>query len=197
MPDKHLLIIFVKNPVLGKVKTRLAQTIGNSKALDIYLQLLEHTSNVTSEISYDKVVYYSDYIDLSDIWPEKFYQKYLQQGSDLGERMQYAFAEAFAHSYTHVIIIGSDCPQLTSTHIYNAFDLLHTHSAVIGPAMDGGYYLLGMNQLIPDLFRDKLWSSDKVFSSTIADFTRLGLSFGQLEMLRDVDTAEDLQILKL
>jgi glycosyltransferase A (GT-A) superfamily protein (DUF2064 family) len=91
-----------------------------------------------------------------------------------------------------VTIIGTDCPGLSSAHLARAFELLTSHDVVVGPAADGGYYLLGMNTLYPDFFRNKTWSTASVLSDTLADAARLGLRVVQLPTLHDVDTAEDL-----
>lgn len=197
MYTRRLLLIFVKNAVLGKVKTRLAQAIGDEKALATYHQLLAHTLAVSKKVSCDRAVFYSDFIETDDMWPNSLFTKYLQLGHDLGERMQQAFTLAFANRYSQVVIIGSDCPQLTTLHINQAFGMLNSYEAVIGPSIDGGYYLLGLTHLLPGLFTNKLWSSASVFTDTIADFKNLKLNFGQLEILRDLDTEEDLKILNL
>jgi hypothetical protein len=138
------------------------------------------------------VVYYSDYIDTEDAWPNSEFSKKLQRGGDLGARMENAFEIAFADGYKRVSIIGTDCIELTTQIFVNAFESLRTKVAVIGPAVDGGYYLLGMNRFIPELFRKKEWSTNSVCKDTINDFTRLAISFHQLAMLRDVDTEADL-----
>ncbi len=190
-----VLLIFVKNPVLGKVKTRLAQTVGEHKALEIYLQLLKHTAHVTSEAACDKAVFYSDFVEENDIWPNEKYQKRLQQGNDLGQRMHEAFSWALGQNYKQVVIIGSDCPQLSTAIIDEAFTYLQTHDAVIGPAVDGGYYLLGMKHLIPELFRNKSWSSSTVLTHTLADLQRLNLSCKQLPTLHDIDEEKDVALL--
>lgn len=197
MDKQNRLIIFVKNPQPGKVKTRLAKTVGNEQALAVYLQLLTYTSIISMEVSVNRAVYYTDYVDTNDMWPEARFEKYLQTGEDLGQRMKSAFATAFADGFEKVVIIGSDCPQLTSAHIRQAFDLLTAYTTAIGPAVDGGYYLLGMNRLVPELFLNKMWSSPQVLQQTIADLERLQLSYSLLETLRDIDTEEDLKILNI
>jgi rSAM/selenodomain-associated transferase 1 len=190
--SRKLLLIFVKNPVLGKVKTRLASTMGDEKALNVYNQLLAHTVEVTKNVKADKAVFYSDYIDSNDIWPDNYYQKCLQQGRDLGQRMLQAFKWAFEQQYQQVVIIGSDCPQLTTSLIHQAFESLLSTQVVIGPAADGGYYLLGMRALIPELFIDKVWSSSEIFAVTVADLHRQQILFTELQILHDVDYEEDL-----
>lgn len=190
---KHsLLIIFYRNPELGKVKTRLAKTIGEEKALAIYLKLSSHTRDSTEELAVTKVIYYSEFADTEDHWPNTSYQKKVQQGNDLGDKMHDAFVNAFADGYKSVCIIGTDCLELTPSIIKNAFKQLKTHDAVIGPALDGGYYLLGMNEFHPEIFKEKSWSTASVCADTILDFKNLKLSFSKLEMLSDIDDENDL-----
>ncbi len=105
---KNLLLIFTRNPELGKVKTRLASTVGDQNALDIYKFLLQHTKKITKDLNVDKAVYYSVKIRENDIWNATVYQKHQQHGDDLGMRMQNAFQHAFNCGYEKVIIIGSD-----------------------------------------------------------------------------------------
>ena len=190
--SKSLLIIFVKNLELGKVKTRLAASVGHEAALAIYYQLLRKTREVTKPIRVDKVVYYSERADPDDLWENEHYQKACQQGPDLGERMKNAFQKSFAEGYESVCIIGSDCMEISSSLIKEAFEKLQNSDAVIGPSQDGGYYLLGMNQFIPQLFENKVWSTDTVFTATLDDLNTLGMSHCELPVLSDVDTAEDL-----
>ena len=190
--SKSLLIIFVKNPELGKVKTRLAASVGDETALAIYYQLLRKTREVTEPIPVDKVVYYSERTDPNDLWENDYYQKACQQGADLGERMKNAFQKSFSEGYERVCIIGSDCMEISSSLIKQAFEKLQNSDAVIGPSQDGGYYLLGMNQFIPQLFENKAWSTDAVFSATLDDLNALSLNHCELPVLSDIDTAEDL-----
>jgi len=185
------LIIFVRNPELGKVKTRLAQTIGPEKALDIYKQLLQHTLDITKNMAVDKYVFYADYISENDIWKNAGYNRLLQEDAGLGEKMNRAFQMLFEKKYNSVIIIGSDCIELTENIISNAFHSLKDHDAVIGPANDGGYYLLGIKKLHEELFLKKKWSTEEVFPATIKNFYTLGLRFHQLPELIDIDTEED------
>lgn len=191
-PPKSLLIIFYRNPILGKVKTRLAATLGKERALEIYQRLTYHTRSITEGLAIDKIVFYSDSIDLMDVWPNATYLKTLQNGADLGQKMNNAFVSAFESGYNAVCIIGTDCYELTSSIIEQAFERLLSADAVIGPALDGGYYLLGMRKIHDRLFRNKQWSSGSVFSDTIQDFNLLGLRYSRLEVLRDVDTEGDL-----
>lgn len=163
---KSALIIFVRNPLPGKVKTRLAQSIGEAAALNIYLKLLHHTHSITDEIVLDKFLFYDEQITRKDIWENDHYKKYLQKGDTLGERMSNAFSFIFLKEYRQVVIIGSDCYELNSKIIQEAFEKLNTHNVVIGPAKDGGYYLLGAHSFYPDLFKDIDWSTTRVLEQT-------------------------------
>jgi rSAM/selenodomain-associated transferase 1 len=189
---KSLLIIFYRNPKIGKVKTRLAATVGNEKALEIFRTLSMHTKKISENLLCDKIVFYTDSIDLMDMWPNATYLKSLQQGNDLGERMNNAFAAGFDSQYNSICIIGTDCYELTEDILKQAFNALESSDAVIGPARDGGYYLLGMNKPYTEVFRNKDWSTETVFKETIRDFDSLGLKYAKLQMLRDIDIEDDL-----
>lgn len=189
---ESLLIIFYRNPEIGKVKTRLAATLGDSTALAIYLYIVAHTKSITENLPVDKAVYYSHHIDTEDNWQNDVYQKHLQTGQDLGQKMANAFSHGFRSGYHSICIIGTDCFELTSGIIQEAFVRLRSNDTVIGPATDGGYYLLGMNAHYPTLFTNKLWSTDSVCNATIQDFKTLGLRYYELPVLTDVDEANDL-----
>jgi rSAM/selenodomain-associated transferase 1 len=186
------LVIFVRNPVLGQVKTRLAKDIGNERALAIYLQLLQHTLEITRDLSFRKFIYYADEVSDYDLWSVPGYTKRKQNGNDLGERMLNSFKELFEQGFTRIVIIGSDCLQLQTEHLQEAVALLESNVAVMGPASDGGYYLLGLTKLYSDLFINKPWSTDQVFAKTIDDFNNQGISFALLEELSDIDDITDL-----
>ncbi len=189
---KQLLILFYRNPELGKVKTRLAKDVGNEKALAIYKSLCQHTLQITQTLSCDKAIYYSHEVDQRDLWLDSIYSKKVQTGSDLGERMSNAFAESFAAGYESICIIGTDCLELTAEILDQSFAELEISDTVIGPARDGGYYLLGMKQFHPDFFQNKTWSTDNVYSETIRDFENKALSYSILPLLRDIDEIKDL-----
>ncbi len=182
------LIIFARRPVLGKVKTRLAATLGDEKALDIYKRLLIHTRNI-SENCVGKGFAFLTEKDEENFW--NGFSCYPQNGQSLGDRMYDAFSLLFTKGYEHCIIIGSDCPGLTIEIIDDAFDALHVNDMVIGAAKDGGYYLLGMNKLYPTLFKNKNWSTENVYKETLADIETLGLSFKTMPILNDVDEEKD------
>lgn len=185
-------MIFTKNPLLGKVKTRLASTMGDEKALQVYQKLLEHTHEITSQIQVDKVVFYSDFVNEDDIWNRAEFQKMLQRGDNLGDKMSNAFIEAFDMGYKGVVIIGSDCIELNSEILMDAFTILEESDIVLGPANDGGYYLLGMQKHHKQLFENKSWSTENVLPDTLLDISNLKLSLKLLPTLSDVDEEKDL-----
>ena len=189
--SKNLLLIFTRNPELGKAKTRLAKTVGDEKALEIYKFLLDKTKEITSKVTSDKAVYYSVKIRENDIWDAKSYQKHQQVGEDLGIRMLNAFKNSFAAGYQKVMIIGSDLFDLTSENIENAFQQLNSNDVVLGPAEDGGYYLLGMNALQENIFKNKDWGTASVRKDTLADLQDKAVFL--LEELNDVDVFEDIE----
>ncbi|HAS45392.1 MAG TPA: glycosyltransferase [Microscillaceae bacterium] len=191
--NQQLLLIFTKNPELGKVKTRLAKTIGDQKALEVYQYLLGYTRDITLDLpNTDKAVFYSKFIDAADLWEATNYQKQVQQGEGLGERMSNAFAWGFDQKYQSIIIVGSDCIEITQAIITEAFQALQTQDFVIGPAKDGGYYLLGMNAFYPQVFENKTWSTASVFPDTIQDLKAKSNKIHYLPQLSDVDTEKDL-----
>lgn len=190
--EKHqnLLLIFTRNPELGKCKTRLASKVGDQAALDIYTFLLAHTAQVTRSVAADKQLYYSETIWENDIWDNSVYDKKLQTGSDLGARMQQAFAQGFADGYERIIIIGSDLYDLDTATIDTAFLKLDENEVVLGPATDGGYYLLGLSRAQNQIFKNKAWGTDSVLADTLADLKHSKV--GLLDERNDVDHYEDI-----
>ena len=189
--SKNLVLIFTRNPELGKVKTRLAKTIGDKKALEIYILLLQKTKEITQELSCDKAVYYSVKIRENDIWEGENFQKYQQEGADLGIRMEKAFINGFSAGYEKVIIVGSDLFDLTAEAINEAFEKLDTNDVVMGPAEDGGYYLLGMKKNHPAVFKNKEWGTASVRKDTLVDLKDNTVFF--LDELNDIDLYDDLK----
>lgn len=191
MKHKNLLLIFTRNPELGKSKTRLAKTIGDQTALEIYKFLLKRTQEIAVKVNADKAVYYSVKVRNNDIWDSSIYQKYQQFGEDLGVRMKNAFKNGFDAGYKKVIIVGSDLYDLSSKIIDSAFQKLESNDFVIGPAEDGGYYLLGMNFLQEDIFENKDWGTETVRKDTLVNLKDKKVFL--LEMLNDVDVFEDIE----
>jgi uncharacterized protein len=197
------LLVFVKNPVPGTVKTRIARTVGNDTATAVYRHLLAYTQQVVEDFvmglahpnAIAVVVYYGDFVQYDDGW-NGFY-KLLQTGNpalanDLGHRMLTAFDEQFAAGAGRVVIIGSDCLDLSPDHLHRAFAVLDTADVVIGPATDGGYYLLGMSRLHPFLFADDLpWSQPDLRQRTETIIQENGLTLALLDELTDIDEWAD------
>ncbi|MCB0515582.1 MAG: TIGR04282 family arsenosugar biosynthesis glycosyltransferase [Chitinophagales bacterium] len=190
---KNALLIFVKNAVAGKVKTRLAQSIGNEAALEIYLQLLEITASQTKLLAADKLVWYSEKITVGDVFDEAYFMKKVQNGNDLGEKMENAFVHAFAEGYENVVIVGSDCAEISKSVLEEAFVQLEKYDVVMGPAEDGGYYLLGMKKNLPFLFKNIPWSTSKVAEISQRLLRQNSVSYTCLSSLPDIDTLEDWQ----
>ena len=189
--SKRLLLIFTRNPELGKCKTRLAAKIGDQAALDVYVFLLEHTRKITSPLNATKQVYYSEEIAQDDLWSSDKYEKKQQVGEDLGLRMQNAFAEGFAEGYKHILIIGSDMYDLSTRDLEGAFNALEKNEVVLGPAEDGGYYLLGLSRMHDALFQNKQWGTETVLEDSLADLK--DTSYFLLEVKNDVDYYEDIK----
>ncbi|MEJ7741044.1 MAG: TIGR04282 family arsenosugar biosynthesis glycosyltransferase [Chitinophagaceae bacterium] len=187
---KPALCVFVKNLRLGNVKTRLAARVGDAMALDMYKSMLQHTCHICSPLDVEKYVFYSDTLEGQDMWTTALFKKQLQQPGDLGARMQHAFTMLF-EEHEKVVIVGSDCMELTSVIINQAFEVLTSTDVVLGPALDGGYYLVGMKKLHPVLFKDIPWSTDKVLVQTLQICNEQRLSYGLLPVLSDIDQEED------
>lgn len=188
---KEALIIFTRNLIYGKVKTRLAATVGNDKALEVYKKLIAHTYTITQQLNCDKIVFFADEIEANNIWKSD-YEKQLQTGNNLGEKMMNAFNYCFKNDFYKVIIIGTDCPELSEDIINDAFVKLNSYDAVIGPAADGGYYLLGLKKSYHQLFENMQWSINSVFDETIKRCCQIQLSYYLLPVLHDIDEEKDL-----
>ncbi len=185
-------MIFIKNPIPGKVKTRLGKDIGHEKAVTYYKKLLEITRVTAEATPADKWLWYGDFINEADPWDSSIFTKKLQHTGNLGQRMQMAFEEAFTNGYKKVAIIGSDCPEMTSDILEEAFERLDDCDVVIGPANDGGYYLLAMKSPLP-IFDEVDWSTEQVLEQTTDHLKKLGSSYTLLQELTDLDTIDDLK----
>lgn len=175
------------------MKTRLAATVGDVRALEVYLKLLAITRKVALEVDCHRRLYYSDRVEEEDAWSGAQFDKYAQQGNDLGERMHGAFIASFAKGASKVIIVGSDCPELSAGIVEDAFAALDGHDVVVGPAQDGGYYLLGMKTAHISLFENMKWSTSTVLEDTLARVSKLELNVKMLPQLSDLDTEQDLR----
>lgn len=188
--SRKAIIIFTRNPELGKCKTRLAATIGDENALEVYKILLQHTTIITKNLNVDKFVYYSNAIPKDDLWNNDTYRKSTQEGSDLGMRMQNAFSDLFSLGYEKIIIIGSDMCDLSQSDLEIAFSKLESNDFVIGPASDGGYYLLGMKKIETSVFRNKTWGTNTVLEDTMTDLNNK--SIWKLPVRNDIDIYDDI-----
>jgi len=184
------IIIFIKNIERGKVKTRLAATVGDDQALKIYEALLEHTQKVVRAVNAERFLFYSSFIEKKDSWSGNFFNKKVQSQGDLGSRMSNAFLDVFEVD-GKAIIVGSDCASLTPEIIKTALEKLDEYPFVVGPTFDGGYYLLGMNSYEPSVFEDIEWSTETVFPTTLLRMASLKKRCSFLPQLSDIDYEED------
>ena len=191
MKSKNLLIIFTKNPELGKCKTRLAKSIGDISALEVYKKLLQQTAKVTQDLSADKVVFNNTEPIDQDDFSSTYFSKKTQRGDDLGEKMSNAFQEGFQNNYEKVVIIGSDLYDLQTRDIDEAFLQLTHNDYVIGPAKDGGYYLLGMKKFTPEVFQEINWSTATVLKETLHILKNKKVAL--LTQKNDIDTIDDIK----
>jgi len=187
------LIIFVRNPVPGTVKTDIAQAIGDEKAVQVHSALLTHTAEVVRAFvqsgDVSAAVYYGDFVNDQDLWDG--FEKKLQQGSNLGERMQQAFRERFDAGAERVVVISPNCLELTPEHLKDAYHTLRDGDVVIGPATNGTYYLLGMRKLFTCLFENKPWGQATLLQETVQELELEAITYGRLTTLSDVKEWED------
>ncbi|ASC70418.1 2-phospho-L-lactate guanylyltransferase [Halomicronema hongdechloris C2206] len=193
------LLIFARYPQPGQVKTRLIPALGPVAASDLYRRLAEHTLAQGRALSRYRPLSITLWFTGADAaamtaWLGANIDYCLQPEGDLGYRLHWAFEAAFAQGYRRVIAIGTDCPQLDSSLLNQGFRALDHHELVLGPATDGGYYLIGLQRAVAALFQGIPWSTAAVHQQTVAAAEQLGLSHWQLRSLTDVDTPEDLDI---
>ena len=189
---KERLIVFLKAPRPGSVKTRLAKTVGPERACAIYRELLDRVIANLAGITDVEVRFTPDNAG-GEIahWVQKNWRARPQGCGHLGERLQRAFADSFSEGFERVIVVGSDCPHVSKNDIRHAVGELDSHDAVIGPAVDGGYWLIGLRAPQPELFREIAWSSNQVLAQTLGHAKTLGLRTRLLRLLSDIDTEED------
>ena len=187
---KNLLIVFVKNIKLGRVKTRLAKSIGTEGAFQVYKHLVEITEKATNEIICNKRIYFSDAI-IDEKWPKT--AKFVQKGSNLGEKMQNSIEKGFIDDYEKIVLIGSDLPDISTKIIQEGIDELEKNEVVFGPAEDGGYYLVGMTKKHYSIFKNKKWSTNDLLEKTLNELKEKKINYSLLPPLNDIDTIEDLK----
>jgi rSAM/selenodomain-associated transferase 1 len=188
---KSRVIVFVKNAIAGKVKTRLAKTIGDEEALVIYKQLLRITERETSLLEAEKEVWYAWEVGEGDIWDDEKFRKRVQIEGDLGEKMTNAFKKSFEEGLKKVVLIGSDCPTLTAEILEEAFEKLENNDVVFGPSSDGGYYLIGMSSFKPEVLSDISWSTEEVMKQTEKRASKNDIKLAKLQILNDIDNEQD------
>lgn len=189
MPETAL-IVFIRNPVLGKVKTRIASETSDAVALNIYLNLCAITRSLAGKFKGPRYLYYSDFIEPDDEWHNEDFIKKVQEGIHLGDKMYSAFKEVMNFSQS-CILIGSDCPYLHPDHFLQSIEYLKRNDCVIGPALDGGYYLIGLKKIIPEIFSGISWGSARVLNETLTKLKENHYSTVLLEKLEDIDSKEN------
>jgi hypothetical protein len=188
------LIVFLKHPTPGRVKTRLAACLGEADAASLYRAIAEELMRRTRSRTFRRLAFHAPDAtrEAMDEWmPGEDW--HVQSGADLGERMHRAFETAFATGARRVAIVGSDLPRLGEPEVRGALDALAGADVVVGPARDGGYYLLALKRPEPGLFTGIAWSTDTVLQATLERARSLGLSVQLLETRSDVDTAADVR----
>jgi rSAM/selenodomain-associated transferase 1 len=191
--SKQQLIVFVKNLIPGTVKTRLADEIGTDLALEVYKNLVMNTSEITDKLKMDRAIYYSEYVELYDFFDDEVYSKHIQEGDDLGQRMLNAFFDGIEDGYEKVVLIGSDIPDISKKIIEDAFAKLDDHDVVVGPAEDGGYYLIGMKNAHKQLFEGMEYSQPNVFQDLVDEIESSGMKYATTQTLFDLDTKADMK----
>ena len=192
------LTIFTRYPEPGLTKTRLISALGEEGAAKLQKELTEQTIQKVDQLAktstVEPVICFEggDLVSMKNwLGPDRIYQQ--QAHGDLGRKLKKAFGDAFSAGAQRVVTIGCDCPALSREHIGRAFDALYMKDLTLGPASDGGYYLIGIKYPIDALFEDIPWGTDKVFEKTVSLAQQLGLSIEILEELQDVDRPEDLK----
>ncbi len=187
------LIIFTRYPEAGQVKTRLIPALGEKGAALLHHKMAEHTLTRLKSFKGEIEIHFTGGShDLMKSWLGDQFRYRRQEGGCLGEKLFNSVAEAFAESKKKVVVIGTDCPGLTANHIEQAFRLLDHSDLVLGPAYDGGYYLVGLKKPVKELFQDITWSSSLVYRQTIKAAEQVNLQTAELEKLADIDCPADL-----
>ncbi len=192
--NSQALILMTRVPVPGKTKTRLMPHLSAEECAGFHEACLQDIVRVQRELKKPTNIFYSE--ELTEKFVSMFPKEsrfISQEGDNLGERMSQAFRISL-QDYKFTVMVGSDLPHLTVRILQSAFEALEQHDVVLGPALDGGYYLIGLKQFIPDLFTGITWGSSEVFSQTIERVHSLGLSYRLLQTMQDLDTIEDLRV---
>lgn len=193
------LIIYSRYPEAGKTKTRMIPALGAEGAAQLQKEMSEHTLNTARQLQQERNIKIEIHFaggnkGLMAEWLGEDLIYKPQVDGDLGERMLSSFQQAFSNHSQRVAIVGIDCPDLNLSILNNAFDSLNEKPLAIGVAEDGGYYLIGLNKVFPELFKNIDWGTDRVLEQTKAIAQRLNLDAEYLTTLSDVDRPEDLKI---
>jgi hypothetical protein len=194
---RRCILVFVKAPEKGKVKTRLSKILGKTVALGLYKNFVADiiATLQTGRYTFRICFHPSDAEHKMMDWIGREYVLMPQRGNHIGERMANAFRKTFMDGFEHVLLIGTDLPDLPATVIDEAFKNLEKNAAVIGPAFDGGYYLIGFQSktFLPAIFERIPWSTRQVFEKTIKIFEKNQYRVHRLPKWRDIDLYEDLK----
>jgi rSAM/selenodomain-associated transferase 1 len=186
------VVVYGREPIAGRAKTRLAASIGDEAAADLYRVLLARSIHEAVSAGFHVVLALSGKPAVA--WqPPSGVALEIQRGVDLGERLRNTFDRRFSEGWSRVIVVGSDCPAMTASHIRSAATALERSDVVVGPAEDGGYWLIGQRTPGTDLFTDVPWSSRRTMEATRRRLLEGGVSWTEVEQLSDVDTIEDLR----
>jgi uncharacterized protein len=193
----NVFIVFVRAPRPGKVKTRLARTLGDERAAEFYRLC---TDSVVKEINrlprqWERYIFYAESVNSSEMnrLLGLGFKATVQEGKGLGERLENAFSRAFESGARKVVIVASDVPDLSAEIMEEAIDGLENSDVAIGPCYDGGYYLIGMKELHKELFTGISWGTERVYGQTLDAAESNGLTIFQMPILIDVDTEADLR----
>jgi rSAM/selenodomain-associated transferase 1 len=189
VPSDDALIIFLRLPEKGKVKTRLAATVGEEMALHIYKHLVSCVMELASSSGKKVYLFFKDALPPESDRDKRF-SYHIQSEGNLGMKMANALSYVLNH-HDKAVVIGSDCPELSLSMLEKSYSLLEDNTIVIGPAQDGGYYLLGCKKAYPSLFEDISWSTSSVLRQTIEKIKEENLSYLLLDTLSDIDSEED------
>ena len=192
--SKRRLLIFLKYPTPGQVKTRLASALGDAAAADVYRTCVESTLREMQCFRQEAVLWVAqaEALEACQHWLGPEWNFRAQQGDSLGERLVHATVQAFSQAAGPVVVIGTDSPWLSVQTVEDAFGFLKQNDVVLGPSEDGGYYLIGLSRNLPGIFENIAWSTADVYRQTFENTKRLGLSVESLPVGYDVDTAADL-----
>lgn len=198
---REALLVFLRVPEPGRAKTRLIPALGPEGAVRVYERVARHVLEQGGRVqrpSLERLAFVAPDGGAQELtaWGEGAFEMLPQGSGDLGERMSAAFERAFARGAERAVIIGTDCPDVDAALLGRAFDALDEHDAVLGPALDGGYYLLGLRGRRPEAFRDVPWSSPDTLSRTRDRLRQSGARWTELERLRDLDDPDDLEALR-